>query len=234
MYEKQSAKQRSDKQARAKSPRRVMIVDDHPMMRQAIVNVLSDQTDLEVCGEAQDAASAVTVFKREMPDVVIVDLTLRNSHGLELIKQLRAQSATVKLLVYSMHEEKFYAERAIHAGANGYLNKGASADQVITALRSVLDSHMHLSAEAMTHMLRQRGACGRSDANTPIQMLSDRELEVFEHLGRGANTRQIAERMNVSTKTIDVYRQRIKAKLNVTDNNELVRIAVEASMHIGQ
>jgi DNA-binding NarL/FixJ family response regulator len=224
-----TAHPQNQRSARPKAPRRVIVVDDHPLMCRAVRAMLAGHDDLEVSGEACDAPSAIHLISNTHPDAAVIDLTLREGHGLELIKQLKSMTPNLRILVYSGHDETIYAERVIAAGANGFLHKSAPAQEVVHAVRAVLDGHVYLSADVKTHLLNQRAREG-GDSGSPLKSLSDRELQVFTELGRGANTHQIAERMNVSTKTVDVYRQRIKSKLDISENNELVRRAVEATL----
>jgi DNA-binding NarL/FixJ family response regulator len=206
---------------------RILIVDDHPLVCRGLTDLLAAEPDMEVCGQAADAPTALQLIGELSPDVVIVDLSLRNGSGLELLKQIRTNHPKVKPLVSSMHDESLYAERSLRAGALGYINKQEDAQQFIDAVRQVHRGGFYLS-DAMTTRAVQRMAQGEEVAAAPtIQQLSDRELEVFQLIGRGQTTRQIAERLNLSIKTIETYRENIKSKLGLRNGSELTRHAVQ-------
>ncbi len=222
---------KAGRRSEAESPvRKVILIDDHPMMRCALMGIVEEEQDLTVCGEAADAAAAVELVRRQQPDAAIVDLHLKVGHGLETIQQLCEMRPGLACLVYSMLDESYYAERAIAAGVLGYLNKRASSEQVVEALRTVLDGHIYLSTEVASRLLRR----GQSNHNgevgaSAMDSLTDRELEVFELIAEGKNVQQIAEHLSISAKTADTHRQSIKRKLGVTDNGELMRLAFEWS-----
>jgi DNA-binding NarL/FixJ family response regulator len=183
-----------------------------------------------VCGEAADAGTALRLFREEQPDLMIVDLSLRDGSGLDLIKQITNQESSTKILVCSMHDEALFAERVLAAGAMGYVSKQEPSKVVLEALRRVLSGRIYTSEDVADRVLRR--ASGKvPDKNTaPIDVLSDRELEVLSLLGDGLSTREIAERLNLSTKTIDTHREHIKTKLSLRNTNELVRFAVAWSL----
>ena len=186
--------------------------------------LISQQPDLGVCGHAEDVAQALSAFRDLQPDVVVVDISLKRGNGLDLIRQLRRTNPEARMLVSSMHDETLYAERSLHAGAMGYINKQEAGRKIVEAIRHVLAGRVYLS-EAMSARLMQRmvGGAGRGDA--PVESLSNRELEVFGLIGNGLTTTEIAERLHLSVKTIETYRQRIKHKLALKSSAELARQA---------
>ncbi len=205
---------------------RVLIVDDHPMLRRGLGELLAHEPDLDVCGEADSYASALEQVRELNPDVIIMDIALKDCNGLEVIKQLKAQDDSLKVLVCSMHEESLFAERALRAGALGYINKEQATEAVVTAIRRVLDGKIYLG-EKMAERLLHRVHGGQAETTeTPVDSLTDRELEVFELFGQGFSSSQIAERLHISTKTVDSHRQKIKRKLDLHSSNELVQHAV--------
>jgi DNA-binding NarL/FixJ family response regulator len=196
-------------------------------MRQAVRETLDQEPDLFVCGEAADEATAMQLMKTTQPQLVLLDLTLGEGSGLELTRWIVKTAPDTRVLVLSMHDEELYAERAIRAGARGYLNKSVAADTIVTALRSVAAGNIYLNP-AIVGQILQRLAGGPQKAKTPdIQLLADRELQTFELIGAGLGSREIAERLCVSIKTVETYRQRIKEKLGISTSPELARRAVE-------
>ena len=204
------------------SPKRVLIVDDHPLLRDGLAKVLNQQDDLMVCGEAGDARGGLAAIPECRPDVVIADLTMEDGNGLDLIKDIRAQHADLPVLVLSMHHENLYAERAIRAGARGYVMKREPVGVVIAALRKVLAGHMALSETMVSRLLDPTGRGKNSPAGSPSDLLSDRELDVFRLLGRGLGTRQIAAKLHVAASTVETHRAGIKLKLGLAGATELV------------
>jgi DNA-binding NarL/FixJ family response regulator len=221
----------ADAQIDLKSPetrtrKRIFLVDDHPLVREWLTQLIDQQPDLTVCGEAGSASAALAALGTASADLAIVDLSLENSAGLDLVKSLQKLTPAVPALVLSMHDESLYAERAFRAGARGYVNKRESAQRVVEAVRRVLDGKLYVSEKA-AEILAAQTARGRAPPDQPaIERLSDRELEVFEKLGQGIGTRQIAEDFSVSIKTVQAYCARIKEKLNVGSATELLREAV--------
>jgi DNA-binding NarL/FixJ family response regulator len=207
--------------------RRTLVVDDHPIVRQAVRLLLETEPDLVVCAEAEDTAGAVKAAAASSPDVAIVDLSLPGAGGIELIKTLRAHHPDLLILVLSMHDESVYAERAVRAGAHGYVSKREAPEDMIRAIRHVLSGRRFLSERAAALVL-DRLAGGPRVAGDPIERLSDRELEVFRLIGNGLGTRQIAELLCLSVKTIESHRAGIKTKLGLRSGAELVRRAVQA------
>lgn len=205
---------------------RILIVDDHPVVRHGMTQLIEEEADLKVCGQAADAAEAMKVLREAKFDLAVVDITLKSSSGIDLIKSMKAQAPSVKVLVASMHDEVIYAERALHAGALGYINKEEAADKIVDAIRITLQGRVYLS-ERMTERMMSRLAYGEKETDRPAtDTLSDRELEVFEQIGRGLGTRQIAESLHLSRKTVETHRASIKKKLNLRDGAELVSHAV--------
>lgn len=204
----------------------VFIVDDHPLVREWLTNLINQQTDLAVCGESESAPQAFSAIAACRPDVAIVDISLKDSSGIELIKNLKESCPGVAVLVLSMHEESHYAERALRAGAKGYVMKGETTQKVVQAIRRILEGKLYVSGP-LTEAMAAGFVGGRTlSGDSPLGLLSDRELEVFEMLGRGLGTRQIAETMGISFKTVQAYCARMKEKLNLASGTELLREAI--------
>jgi DNA-binding NarL/FixJ family response regulator len=209
-----------------KSKTKIYLVDDHPLVREWLTNLIEHQPDLVICGESEDAPSALQAISATKPDVAIVDLALKNGSGMELIKDLKVMAPGVAIIVLSMHDEKLYAERALRAGARGYIMKRETAKKVITAIRQVLAGKVYMS-EALAAAFAQKFVDGRLPASgSLVEQLSDRELEVFQLLGKGYETRRVAEMMSVSMKTVQAHCAHIKEKLKLTNAAELLREAV--------
>jgi DNA-binding NarL/FixJ family response regulator len=204
---------------------KILLVDDHPLVREWLANLINEEADLEVCGQAGNAREALELIGKLSPRIAVVDLSLDGSSGLELIKDIKAQHPKVNSIVLSMHDETLYAERAMRAGASGYIMKREATGKVLDALRSVLAGGLFFSNAVNAH-LAQKLVQGAAEKSTLVEVLSDRELEVFQLLGRGYNTRQISEQMKVSFKTVQAYCARIKDKLNLANINELIFHAV--------
>lgn len=207
-------------------PRRVFIVDDHPIVRQGLGQLINHEPDLAVCGEASSVSEARVSIGEAEPDVVIVDLSLRDSDGLELIKDIRSKYRQLPVLVLSMHDESIYAERLLSAGANGYIMKQAAADQLLVALRRVLGGGIYVSERVGATMIERFAVSGARPPANPIERLSNRELQVLNLIGRARTTREIAVDLNLSVKTVESHRQRIKKKLNLASSPQLVQFAV--------
>ncbi|WP_165204443.1 response regulator transcription factor [Roseimicrobium sp. ORNL1] len=216
---------RTTKKARPEM-KRLLLVDDHPIMRHGLVQLISAEPDLQVCAEAGNAAEGMTAAAKQNPDLVIADLTLPDKHGLEFIKDLRALHPDLQIMVLSMHDESLYAERALRAGARGYLMKEAAAENLIRAVRRVLAGDIYLSDKMASVMLELLSGQRKTSASAGIDRLTDRELEVLQLIGSGRGTRQIADQLHVSVRTIDAHRAHIKDKLQLPDGNALVRYAV--------
>ena len=209
-----------------KARRRILIVDDHPMMREGLAQLIDHEKDLEVCGQAADAAQAMSLAAGTHPDLVLADISLPGRSGLELTKDLLALYPNLPILVISMHDETLYAERVLRAGGRGYIMKHEGGLKLMGAIRQVLAGRVYVS-EHMSAQLLDSLAGGKSDANQPsVHHLTDRELEVFRLLGNGIGSRDIAARLNLSVKTVEVHRAHIKRKLGKQTSVELIRDAV--------
>jgi DNA-binding NarL/FixJ family response regulator len=209
-------------QGSQRRPCRIVIVDDHPVVRLGLKKMLDGEQDLEVCGEAEGAAEALTVIEETCPDLVVIDVSLKNGSGLDLVKQIASRDRTIKMLVSSMHDEELFAERSLRAGAMGFVNKEVAVEELRSAIRKVLSGAIYLSGE-MTDRVLQSIAQGDLDkGKAPLEQLSNRELEVFELIGKGCTTRRAADHLNLSVKTVETYRENIKTKLNLENNNELI------------
>jgi DNA-binding NarL/FixJ family response regulator len=205
---------------------RIFVVDDHPLVREGLTNLINRQHDLSVCGEAEDSAEAIANIARTQPDVALIDISLKNESGLELVKNLESQFPTVALIVLSMHDETLYAERALRAGARGYVMKRETTKSVLTAIRRVLEGSVYVSDRVVNSMARKFASSDKKLASSPIDHLSDRELEIFRLLGQGRTTSQIADDLHLSLKTVQAYCARAKDKFGVSSFSELTRLAV--------
>jgi DNA-binding NarL/FixJ family response regulator len=205
---------------------RVLIVDDHPIVRQGLSLLIEQEPDLMVCGEADDAKGAMESIAETSPDIVIVDIMLKETSGIDLIKKIRARWANLPILVMSMYDESLYAERALRAGASGYITKEEATDKTLTVIRKVLGGEIHLSPMMVSRIL-QKISGGKGRGGSSLDRLTDRELQVFHMIGQGLGTRQIAERLNVSVKTVEAYRAHIKDKLKLASSTEVMRHAVQ-------
>ncbi|QJW94987.1 response regulator transcription factor [Frigoriglobus tundricola] len=212
--------------SKAPAPRtRVLVVDDHPVVRDGLAALLGTEPDLEVCGEAEDVPGALALLKAARPDVAIIDVSLKNGNGIDLVKRIRAHEHAVRVLVWSMYPEELYAERALRAGAQGYVHKGRSTKEILEALRAVLAGKVYLSGDQADRLLRRLVGGGAGAERAPVECLSDRELEAFGLMGQGRTTEQIAAAMHVSPKTVETYRARIKEKLGLDNITELIQRA---------
>jgi DNA-binding NarL/FixJ family response regulator len=206
---------------------RVLIVDDHPAVREGLAVRISRAEDLEVCGEAADVSDAMEQLESTRPDVAVVDIQLKTGNGLDLVKRIRARDESVRVLVCSVYPDQLYAKRALNAGALGYVNKEQTTTRVIEAIRRVRDGKVFLCEEMAEKLLSQAVGGNQSPEESPIDSLSNRELEVFRLIGEGLSTGQLAERLHISRHTIDTHRQRIKEKLNLASATELSRAAMQ-------
>jgi DNA-binding NarL/FixJ family response regulator len=205
----------------------VFLVDDHPLVRESLTSLINQQPDLFVCGEAEDAASSLREIAALKPDVAVIDISLKDGSGMELIRAIKLRAPSVATIALSMHDEKNYAERAIRAGARGYVMKRESTKRIIAAIRHVLQGRLALSDQIAAGFAEKFVSSSRRSAGeSPLEDLSDRELEVFTMLGRGLETRRIAETLNVSIKTVQAYCARIKNKRNLSSASELLREAI--------
>jgi DNA-binding NarL/FixJ family response regulator len=205
---------------------RILIVDDHPITRHGLAQLLNHEADLSVCGEAEDAQRALNLIKPLQPDLVLSDITMAGKSGLELIKEMQTLHPKVAVLVLSMHDESIYAERILRAGARGYLMKSAGGAELLVAIREVLRGEVYLSKKMSAKMINLLSGNRPKKNRSVLEMLTDREFEVFQLLGEGLSTREIGQRLHISSKTVDTHRLHIKDKLNLRTLPELMRHAV--------
>jgi DNA-binding NarL/FixJ family response regulator len=210
------------------NPARVLIVDDHPAVREALALRISRQRDLKVCGEAGDMVEALQLVEETAPDVAVIDISLKRGDGIDLIKRIKDRHDAVRMLVWSMHPESLYAERALRAGALGYINKDQATEKIVEAIRRVLAGKIYLS-ETIADSILHRAIVGKRSAGGRLSLdaLADRELEVFRLIGEGLKTAEIAERLHLSVKTIETYRDRIRFKLDIANGAELAQVAAQ-------
>jgi len=206
-------------------PSRILIVEDHPVVRRGLVELIAAEPDLQVCGEAEDAPAAIQLLGQVRPDLVLIDISLKRGNGIDLVKQIKARDNQIKLLVTSVHDESLYAERALRAGAMGYLNKSESVPTILNAVRQVLRGRIFLSMPMVNRMLQS--PVQEDTEESPIASLSDRELQVFELISRGLTTREIAGKLLLSIKTIETHRDHIRMKLKLKNSTELIHHAVQ-------
>jgi DNA-binding NarL/FixJ family response regulator len=205
----------------------VFIVDDHPLLRQGLALLINQQQDLEVCGEAEEAHAAMQAIALRRPDILIVDISLNGPDGLDLLKSIRASYAELPVLILSMHDEAIYAERALRARANGYIMKQEATEKVLVAVRRILHGEVYLSDRMANKMLQQYIGGAPDAIQSRLSALSDRELEVFSLIGEGRGTREIAEELHLSVKTIETYQAHIKEKLSLRSGRELIQHAIQ-------
>ncbi|MDB6055384.1 MAG: two component transcriptional regulator, LuxR family [Verrucomicrobiales bacterium] len=207
--------------------KRILLVDDHPLLRQGIAQLINQQADLMVCGEADDAQKAVTAIETTKPDLVVLDISLKGSSGIELLKNVKVRFPQLSILMLSMHDETVFAQRALRAGASGYIMKQESTDKILGALRKVINGEVYVSDRLGARMLTQLVGGKVMAPSSPIEELSDRELEVFSLIGQGHGTRPIAEKLHLSVKTVESHRAHIKEKLHLNSAAELVHHAIQ-------
>ena len=207
--------------------KKVFIVEDHPIMRQGLAQLIEQEDDLAVCGEAEDIPGALKAIAETQPDLAIVDISLKGGSGIELIKDIAVRWPKLAVLVLSMHDESFYAERVLRAGARGYVTKAEASARVIEGIRRVLDGDVYVSERMSAKLLRKLVGAGEELDVSPVERLSDREFEVFELIGRGLKSREIAERLHLSVKTVEAHREHIKRKLDLGSATELLKYAVQ-------
>lgn len=207
--------------------RRVFVVDDHPIVRQGLALLINQEPDLTVCGEAEEAESLLHGIASLEPDILVLDISLPGSDGIEALKSVRAAHPDLPVLILSMHEESIYAERALRAGANGYIMKQEATDTVLVALRRILAGEVYISDRATSRMLQRIVARPATRQRTSVASLSDRELEVFRLIGSGLGTKEIAEKLQISAKTVESYQAHIKKKLSLPSARALVQRAIE-------
>jgi DNA-binding NarL/FixJ family response regulator len=211
--------------------KRIMVVDDHPIVRQGLALLIDREPDLVVCGEAEEAMSALHVLASAHPDVLIVDISLNGPDGLDLLKSIRSTHPTLPVLILSMHDESVYAERALRAGANGYIMKQEATEKVLVAVRRILSGEIYVSDRIANKMLKHYITGVGTLRSSSIADLSDRELEVFRLIGEGHGTRQIAAELHISVKTVESYQAHIKEKLALRSARELVQHAIQWNMN---
>jgi DNA-binding NarL/FixJ family response regulator len=207
----------------------VFIVDDHPLLRQGLALLVNRERDLTVCGEAEEAQTAMREITLKKPDILIADISLNGPDGLDLLKNLRMLYPSLPVLILSMHDESIYAERALRARANGYIMKQEATEKVLVAVRRILSGDIYLSDRMANKLLHQYISGASADLNSRLSALSDRELEVFRLIGEGRSTRQIAEKLHLSIKTVETYQAHIKDKLSLHSGRELVQHAIQSS-----
>ena len=209
------------------APKRILIVDDHPVFRHGIAALISAEEDLTVCGEADTAPAALEAMRRLKPDLAMLDISLQGTNGIELVKLMKAEQPRLPILMLSMHDESLYALRALRAGARGYVMKGETMTHVLTALRKVLNGDIYVSPRFSERLVFKAIQSLEGGMGSPVDKLSDRELEVLQLLGRGFGTREIANELHLSVKTIETHRAHIKEKLGFKDAGEMVRFAID-------
>jgi len=205
---------------------RVFIVDDHPLVREGLGNLINGQDDLIVCGDAENSSQAMVRMVKAQPDVALIDISLQNESGLELVKNLNSRFPLVGLIVLSMHDETLYAERALRAGARGYVMKREASKSVLASIRRVLEGSVYVSEKVMNRLIQRPGVSRQVPVSSPVERLSDRELEIFLLLGQGESTAQIAADLNLGLKTVQTHCARAKEKLGVSSYTELLRAAI--------
>jgi len=210
---------------------RVFVVDDHPIVRQGLAQMINREPDLTVCGEAEQAASALQAIVSERPDILILDISLGGPDGLELLKNVRMRYPALPVLILSMHDESIYAERALRAGANGYIMKHEAAERVLVAVRQILNREIYVSERVANRILHHYISGTSTVKQSPLADLSDRELEVFRLIGEGHSTRTIADELHLSVKTVESYQAHIKDKLSLKNGRELVQHAIQWVMN---
>ena len=211
--------------------KRILVVDDHPIIRQGLALMVNREADLVVCGEAEDATGAMLVLASSRPDVLIVDISLNGPDGLDLLKSIRITHPSLPVLILSMHDESIYAERALRAGANGYIMKQEATEKVLVAVRRILNGGIYVSDRIANKMLKHYITGTGSLKSSSISDLSDRELEVFRLIGEGHGTRQIAEELHLSVKTVESYQAHIKDKLSLRSARELMQHAIQWTLN---
>jgi DNA-binding NarL/FixJ family response regulator len=214
----------------ATKKRMVLLIDDHPIVRQGLSQLINQEPDLHVSSEAASAREALDSLEKSRPDVAIVDISLEDRSGIELIKDLRNRDPELPILALSLHDEALYAERALRAGAKGYIMKQEATEQVMNAIRKVLEGQIYVSERMASRLLDQFVGAKPGEDDSPLGRLSDRELEIFSMIGRGLGTREIANKLFLSIKTVEAHREHIKEKLKLKSGTELMRMAVQYAL----
>jgi DNA-binding NarL/FixJ family response regulator len=205
---------------------RVLLVDDHPLVRERLAEIINAEADLTVCGEAEDRAGAIEAIKASRPDVAVIDITLKDSDGLELIKDIHSRWPRLRVLVVSMHDESLYAQRAIRVGALGYITKQDATRNILLAIRRVLEGNIYLNPRVATRIIQHLALPAAQAEPNPADLLAHREMQVFELTGHGLDIRQVAQRLRIGVKTVETYRLRIREKLGLTDASQLLPAAI--------
>ena len=219
---------------KSKVKKKILLVDDHPLLRQGISQLINQQPELTVCAEAEDCAGALTAAEKVRPDLAIIDLSLKNELGLELVKDFKARFPELLTLVLSMHDESLYAERVLRAGARGYIMKHEASEKVLEAIREVLDGGVFVSRKVTASILERVSGRSQAPGRSPLHVLSDRELEVLLLIGQGYGSQQIAKRLHISTKTIEAHRANIKLKLKLGSSGDLLQHAIRWAQQMGE
>jgi DNA-binding NarL/FixJ family response regulator len=206
--------------------KRILVVDDHPVVREGMARLLESQLEIEICGSAGTARDALIMVAKEKPDLVLADMTLPDRSGLELIKDIKTAHPEIPVLVISMHDENLYAERVLRAGGRGYVMKETASEHLLEAVQRVLGGEIYLSEQASQRLAEAYAGNRRNRSESPIQRLTDREFEVFQLIGNGKSTRAVGEQLHISPRTVDAHRAHIKKKLGLENGNALVRLAV--------
>jgi len=213
----------------AVSKRRVFLVDDHPIVRQGLVQLVDNEPDLTVCGQGEDAYKSLAAIRAAKPDLVLLDVSIKDGDGLELLKEIKAFDPGMSVLMLSMHDEALYTERALRAGASGYVMKQEAPQVLLAAVRKVLAGQVYVSDKMSATMLRRMVGGKRGVSELPMDRLTDRELEVFRMIGSGLTVKEIAQKLILSVKTVEAHREHIKEKLNLKSSAELLRFAIQNS-----
>ena len=209
---------------------KILLVDDHPIVRERLAELIAQEDDLSVCGEAEDSNQAIKAARELQPDLAIVDITLKDTYGIELIKHLKEILPKLPVLVLSMHDESLYGERALRAGAKGYLTKQEATKKIVDAIRRILRGEIYVSDKLAGALVRKIAGGKEEGGGNLVDVLTDRELEVFQLLGQGLTVREVADRLFVSAKTVEAHREHIKQKLNFKTSNELLRFAIQYTL----
>ena len=209
--------------------KRLFLVDDHPIVRQGLAQLIDNEPDLQVCGQGEDVYQSLRTIRQVKPDLCLVDVSLKDGDGLELLKELTAMDPDQKVLILSMHDEGLYAERALRAGARGYIMKQEAPPTLLSAIRKVLRGEVYVSEALGATLLRRMVGGKKKESDLPMDRLTDRELEIFRLIGGGATVREIAEKLFLSTKTVEAHREHIKQQLNLKSSAQLLRYAIKNS-----
>jgi len=210
----------------ASNKKRIFLVDDHPIVRKGLAQLIDSETDLSVVGQGEEAYQSLRAIREVKPDLVLVDVSLKDSDGIELLKELKAQTPELPVLVVSMHDESLYAERALRAGAGGYVMKQEPPETLLSAIRAVLAGEVYVSSKMGAALLQRMVGAKKGTGALPMDRLTDRELEIFRMIGAGHSVKEIADKLFLSGKTVEAHREHIKQKLNIRSSAELLRFAI--------